>query len=199
MKSKFAIICITAAMLCCCSSRRGQTDVSVQNDPLSVGTEEMEDAGNSSLDNDELPNLADIEKRVAEMYDDIIEHYNTDSISNWDSHELYFSDSLKWLYSQLPDDEEVVEVDPWTWTQDYDTLAYIGADVKMAAQDTVIATVHLLLWHENPNYPVVLRMVKEKHSDKTDWYVDDTSNGEHPNWPSVADEIRDYIKNDKEK
>ena len=199
MKSEFAIICITAAMLCCCSSRRGQTDVSVQNDSLSVGTEEMKDAGNSTLDNEELPNLADIEKRVAEMYDDIIEHYNTDSISNWDSHELYFSDSLKWLYSQLPDDEEVVEVDPWTWTQDYDTLAYIGADMKMAAQDTVIATVHLLFWHENHSYPVVLRMVKEKHSDKTDWYVDDTSNGKHPNWPSVADEIRDYIKNVKEK
>lgn len=201
MKLEFAIICITAVMLCCCSSRKGQPDVSVQNDSLSVASEEMEDAGNSSLDNDELPNLADIEKRVAKMYDDIIEHYNTNSISNWDSHELYFSDSLKWLYSQLPADDIIIDWDPWTWSQDYDTLAYKKVEVVLSARDRAQATVTLSLGKDT-DQPVVLELIREKHggeNEQPEWYVNDIRSGTNSTWTSVADDIRDYIKNDKQK
>ncbi len=161
----------------------------------------MKDAGNSTLDNDELPNLADIEKRVAEMYNDIIEHYNTDPISNWDSHELYFSDSLKWLYSQLPDDDIIIDWDPWTWSQDYDTLAYKKVEVVLSARDRAQATVTLSL-RKDTDQPVVLELIREKHGGENElpeWYVNDIRSGTNSTWTSVADEIRDYIKNYKEK
>ena len=44
-------------------------------------------------------------------------------------------------------------------------------------------------------------MVREKHDDSSasaDWYVNDIRNGEHTEWSSIADDIRDYIKEFKQ-
>ena len=195
MKKGCILIAITTTLLCSCSTKTGQQGETVANDSVSAVTDSTmtELADHASM-------ACEVQQRVAAMYDDIINHYKNDSFDNWNSHELYFSDSLKWLYSQLPDDDIIIDFDPWTWTQDYDTLFYKKVEVAILAQDTAQATITLSLW-KGDNHPIILELIREKHGDDSalpKWYVNDFRSGENPTLSSVADEIRDYIKNYKQ-
>lgn len=196
MKKGCILIAITTTLLCSCSTKTGQQGEIVANDSVSAVT------GSATTEPVDKGSLAEeVQQRVAAMYDDIINHYIIDSLDNWNSHELYFSDSLKWLYSQLPDDDIIIDFDPWTWAQDYDTLFYKKVEVAMLTQDTAQATVTLSLW-KGDDHPIILELIRERHGDDSTlpkWYVNDFRSGENPTWSSVADEIRDYIKNYKQK
>ena len=189
-------IILMAMLFCSCSAKTGQQDKTVANDSISAVADlaTTESAYNESL-------AVEVQQRVAAMYDDVFDHYNRSDFASWSSHDLYFSDSLKSLWSMLPDDEEVIDFDPWTWTQDYDTLAYKRIDVFMLTQDSAQAIITLSLWKNYPEYPVILDMVREKHGDSSapaNWYVNDIRNGERAEWSSIADDIRDYIKEFKQ-
>ena len=189
-------IILMAMLLCSCSAKKEQQGKTLANDSISAVADltTTESADNESL-------AVEVHQKVAAMYDDVFDHYNRSDFVSWNSHDLYFSDSLKSLWSMLPDDEEVIDFDPWTWSQDYDTLAYKRIDVFMLTQDTAQAIITLSLWKNYPEYPVILDMVREKHDDSSasaDWYVNDIRNGEHTEWSSIADDIRDYIKEFKQ-
>ena len=196
MRRIYVQIILMALLLCSCSGKTGQQGKTVANDSLSAVADltTVEPADDGAL-------AVEVQQRVAAMYDDVFDHYNRNEFASWSSHDLYFSDSLKRLWSMLPDDEEIIDYDPWTWAQDYDTLVYQRIDVSMLTQDTAQAIITLSLWKNYPRYPVILDMVREKHGDSSataDWYVNDIRNGEHPEWPSIADAIIDYIKEFKQ-
>ena len=177
-------------LLCGCSTKKEQQGEAFAVDSLHIDS--VRDTSAMVGDSADYKALAaEVRQRVAAMYDDIFDHYNREDFNNWNSHDLYFSDSLKWYWAQLPDDEEVIEMDPWTWAQDYDTLKYKKIEAELLAKDTAKATVTLSLWKESKDYPITLTMVCENQG----WYVNDVK---YEKCPSLIDEIRSYIKEYKQ-
>ena len=157
-----------------------------------VGDRSAAAADAESVTEDYQQLAPEVEKRVAAIYDDVFDHYNRGDFGDYLS-DKYFSRTLKQLWDALPDDEEVIEADPWTGAQDFDRLSYAQIDVEMIAQDTAKATVMISLWKDD-SHPIILSLVREEKDGGENWYVDDFRDGEDSDYPSLAEEIRNYIK-----
>lgn len=193
MKRHIYYMAIMATLLGSCSSKTGQQGEAVAKDTLSAVADTTTSV--AMEDSAELRTLAaEVERRVAAMYDDVFDHFNREDFASWD-YEKYFSDSLLALWKSLPDDELVLDMNPWTWSQDYDTLAYTRIDVDLKSKDMARATIILALW---PGYDssVTIDLVRQQRSlqDGATWLVNDFREGSHPDWPSVAEQIKDYLK-----
>lgn len=189
-------ICMAfVALLLSCSSgkKEGRQDA----DAISIDSSRVDGDTTCATTSDTISTLSlveEVKQRVAAMYDDVFDHFNREDFAPW-NYEKYFSDSLLALWNKLPDDEEVLDMDPWTWTQDYDTLAYTRIDVDLKAQDTARATVTLALWSRYESQ-VAIDLVRQQRGSQgsASWLINDFREGSHPDWPSVAEQIRDYLK-----
>lgn len=187
MTRKGIYFAIMALLLCSCSGKTGQQQGEV-----------AEVASRNSLQQDEVADKDSLEvrQRVAAIYDDVFDHYNRMDYDSWSSL-AYFSESLNSLWSELPEEEAVVDVSPWMMAQDYDTLACQKVEVISVTKDSAMVDVVVLLSEKWPTNIVRLLLVREQHeeTDKADWYIDDFRH--EADSYSVVNVIRDYIKNYK--
>ncbi|MBQ8487745.1 MAG: hypothetical protein IJ533_08885 [Prevotella sp.] len=157
------------------------------------------------IDSEQQKDLSEeVSKRVTAMFDDVFRHYAIeDSLirieesplgnkktDDWDK-TSYYSESLKALWDKLPDDDIVIDYDPWTMSQDYDTLVCRKVEVLSVNKDSAVVEVTIFLSKNWPEKKIRLEMTNEKKpaSEKADWYIADFQyNG------SMAKEISDYLK-----
>jgi hypothetical protein len=181
-----------------CTSRTKQQTNSLQNDSiLSVRVDSLSSETKDSLS--AYNNYEAIAHRVTAMFNDVYRHYAIeDSIINngkpVTSHidkTIYYSASLKALWDKLPEDDIVIDYDPWTMSQDYDTLVCRNVAVRSVTNKTAIVDVEIFLSRNWPEKTIRLQLVYEKNktANKDDWFIADFQyNG------SMAKEISDYLK-----
>ena len=107
------------------------------------------------IDSDRQKNLSEaIAQRVTAMFNDVYRHYAiADSLirieksplenkktGNWEK-TCYYSESLKALWDKMPDDDIVIDYDPWTMSQDYDTLVCQNVEVLSLSNDSLTSKV----------------------------------------------------------
>ena len=91
----------------------------------------------------------------------------------------------------LTNDDIVIDYDPWTMSQDYDTLVCRKVEVLSVNKDSAVVDVTIFLSENWPEKKIRLEMTNEKKqaAGKADWYIADFQyNG------SMAKEISDYLK-----
>lgn len=198
MKKFLFAICMITLVLAGCTGNAKQQDNSLQNDSILS-------ALNDSLSSeavDSLPaytNSEVIAKRVYAMFNDVYKHYamNDSIIENGGTAKspfdrtIYYSESLKTLWDKMPKDDIVIDYDPWTMSQDYDTLLCKNVTVSSVTNTTSTADVTIYLSKNWPEKTIRVQLAYEKKntSDKPDWYIADFQyNG------SMAKEISDYLK-----
>ena len=143
---------------------------------------------------------AKVRERVVNIYDEIFAHESKYSNRDgWDSGK-YFSDSLQRLWKELPESEVVIDYDIWTCSQDYDTLRYTKVEAMTYREDSAYADVTLALFYNGPEQTIRLSLVcqQKPENDSANWYVEDIQVKDTIHWPSLADEIRNYIKDIKQ-
>jgi hypothetical protein len=174
-----------------------------QND--TVSTASSNSLTSDVMDSERQQKLSqEVVQRVTAMFNDVYRHYaTTDSLieigespseieknDNWDK-TRYYSESLKALWDKMPLDDIVIDYDPWTMAQDYDTLVCQKVEVLTVNKDSAVVDVTIFLSKNWPEKKIRLEMANEKKkaSDRADWYIADFQyNG------SMAKEISDYLK-----
>ncbi len=181
-----------------CTSRTKQQMNSLQNDSiLSVRVDSLSSETTDSLS--AYNNYEAIAHRVTAMFNDVYRHYaiedsiinNGKTVTSHIDKTIYYSASLKALWDKLPEDDIVIDYDPWTMSQDYDTLVCRNVAVRSVTNKTAIVDVEIFLSRNWPEKTIRLQLVYEKNktANKDDWYIADFQyNG------SMAKEISDYLK-----
>lgn len=198
-KRKFLfVICMIALVLGGCTSRTKQQTNSLQNDSiLSVRVDSLSSETTDSLS--AYNNYEAIAHRVTAMFNDVYRHYaiedsiinNGKTVTSHIDKTIYYSASLKALWDKLPEDDIVIDYDPWTMSQDYDTLVCRNVAVRSVTNKTAIVDVEIFLSRNWPEKTIRLQLVYEKNktANKDDWFIADFQyNG------SMAKEISDYLK-----
>jgi hypothetical protein len=181
-----------------CTSRTKQQMNSLQNDSiLSVRVDSLSSETTDSLS--AYNNYEAIAHRVTAMFNDVYRHYaiedsiinNGKTVTSHIDMTIYYSASLKALWDKLPEDDIVIDYDPWTMSQDYDTLVCRNVAVRSVTNKTAIVDVEIFLSRNWPEKTIRLQLVYEKNktANKDDWFIADFQyNG------SMAKEISDYLK-----
>lgn len=181
-----------------CTSRTKQQMNSLQNDSiLSVRVDSLSSETTDSLS--AYNNYEAIAHRVTAMFNDVYRHYaiedsiinNGKTVTSHIDKTIYYSASLKALWDKLPEDDIVIDYDPWTMSQDYDTLVCRNVAVRSVTNKTAIVDVEIFLSRNWPEKTIRLQLVYEKNktANKDDWFIADFQyNG------SMAKEISDYLK-----
>ena len=181
-----------------CTSRTKQQMNSLQNDSiLSVRVDSLSSETTDSLS--AYNNYEAIAHRVTSMFNDVYRHYaiedsiinNGKTVTSHIDKTIYYSASLKALWDKLPEDDIVIDYDPWTMSQDYDTLVCRNVAVRSVTNKTAIVDVEIFLSRNWPEKTIRLQLVYEKNktANKDDWFIADFQyNG------SMAKEISDYLK-----
>jgi hypothetical protein len=186
-----------------CTGNLKHQGVAMQDDSASVVSSDspLRDAMDTEQQNDLSTAIS---QRVTAMFNDVYRHYaTTDSLieigespseieknDDWDK-TRYYSESLKALWDKMPLDDIVIDYDPWTMAQDYDTLVCQKVEVLTVNKDSAVVDVTIFLSKNWPEKKIRLEMANEKKkaSDRADWYIADFQyNG------SMAKEISDYLK-----
>jgi hypothetical protein len=181
-----------------CTSRTKQQTNSLQYDSiLSVRVDSLSSETTDSLS--AYNNYEAIAHRVTAMFNDVYRHYaiedsiinNGKTVTSHIDKTIYYSASLKALWDKLPEDDIVIDYDPWTMSQDYDTLVCRNVAVRSVTNKTAIVDVEIFLSRNWPEKTIRLQLVYEKNktANKDDWFIADFQyNG------SMAKEISDYLK-----
>jgi hypothetical protein len=198
MKKYLFSICMIVWVVIGCTSRTKQQMNSLQNDSiLSVRVDSLSSETTDSLS--AYNNYEAIAHRVTAMFNDVYRHYaiedsiinNGKTVTSHIDKTIYYSASLKALWDKLPEDDIVIDYDPWTMSQDYDTLVCRNVAVRSVTNKTAIVDVEIFLSRNWPEKTIRLQLVYEKNktANKDDWYIADFQyNG------SMAKEISDYLK-----
>jgi hypothetical protein len=198
MKKYLFSICMIVWVVIGCTSRTKQQTNSLQNDSiLSVRVDSLSSETTDSLS--AYNNYEAIAHRVTAMFNDVYRHYaiedsiinNGKTVTSHIDKTIYYSASLKALWDKLPEDDIVIDYDPWTMSQDYDTLVCRNVAVRSVTNKTAIVDVEIFLSRNWPEKTIRLQLVYEKNktANKDDWFIADFQyNG------SMAKEISDYLK-----
>jgi hypothetical protein len=198
MKKYLFSICMIVWVVIGCTSRTKQQMNSLQNDSiLSVRVDSLSSETTDSLS--AYNNYEAIAHRVTAMFNDVYRHYaiedsiinNGKTVTSHIDKTIYYSASLKALWDKLPEDDIVIDYDPWTMSQDYDTLVCRNVAVRSVTNKTAIVDVEIFLSRNWPEKTIRLQLVYEKNktANKDDWFIADFQyNG------SMAKEISDYLK-----
>lgn len=198
MKKYLFSICMIVWVVIGCTSRTKQQMNSLQNDSiLSVRVDSLSSETTDSLS--AYNNYEAIAHRVTAMFNDVYRHYaiedsiinNGKTVTSHIDKTIYYSASLKALWDKLPKDDIVIDYDPWTMSQDYDTLVCRNVAVRSVTNKTAIVDVEIFLSRNWPEKTIRLQLVYEKNktANKDDWFIADFQyNG------SMAKEISDYLK-----
>jgi hypothetical protein len=198
MKKYLFSICMIVWVVIGCTSRTKQQMNSLQNDSiLSVRVDSLSSETTDSLS--AYNNYEAIAHRVTAMFNDVYRHYaiedsiinNGKTVTTHIDKTIYYSASLKALWDKLPEDDIVIDYDPWTMSQDYDTLVCRNVAVRSVTNKTAIVDVEIFLSRNWPEKTIRLQLVYEKNktANKDDWFIADFQyNG------SLAKEISDYLK-----
>ena len=175
------VISLIALFICGCSGGSKQQGETVANDLSFASTDSADDQALAT----------GVLQRVEAMYKDVFRHFSEEKDASWSS-DIYFSNSLFSLWHQMPDDELVIDSDPWTMAQDFDTLACKGIDILFLEQDSALVNVVVFLSDKWPSNTIQLKLVREQHkdADQAEWYIDDFRSDDY----SVASQIKDYLK-----
>jgi hypothetical protein len=198
MKKYLFSICMIVWVVIGCTSRTKQQMNSLQNDSiLSVRVDSLSSETTDSLS--AYNNYEAIAHRVTAMFNDVYRHYaiedsiinNGKTVTSHIDKTIYYSASLKALWDKLPEDDIVIDYDPWTMSQDYDTLVCRNVAVRSVTNKTAIVDVEIFLSRNWPEKTIRLQLVYEKNktANNDDWFIADFQyNG------SMAKEISDYLK-----
>jgi hypothetical protein len=186
-----------------CTGNLKHQGVAMQDDSASVVSSDspLRDAMDTEQQNDLSTAIS---QRVTAMFNDVYRHYaiidslikteesllENEKVNNFDKTK-YYSESLKALWDKMPHDDVVIDYDPWTMSQDYDTLVCRKVEVLSVNKDSAVVDVTIFLSENWPEKKIRLEMTNEKKqaAGKADWYIADFQyNG------SMAKEISDYLK-----
>lgn len=186
-----------------CTGNLKHQGVAMQDDSASVVSSDspLRDAMDTEQQNDLSTAIS---QRVTAMFNDVYRHYaiidslikteesllENEKVNNFDKTK-YYSESLKALWDKMPHDDVVIDYDPWTMSQDYDTLVCRNVAVRSVTNKTAIVDVEIFLSRNWPEKTIRLQLVYEKNktANKDDWFIADFQyNG------SMAKEISDYLK-----
>ena len=200
---KLYIIGLIALSSIGCTGNRMHREEAMQEDSAAVVPADslLSDAMVPEQQNDLSEAVA---QRVTAMFNDVYRHYaiedslirikeaplENEKTGDWDK-TRYYSESLKALWDKMPNDDIVIDYDPWTMSQDYDTLVCRKVEVLSVNKDSAVVDVTIFLSEIWPEKKIRLEMTNEKKqaAGKADWYIADFQyNG------SMAKEISDYLK-----
>ena len=171
MKNYYFYIFLFIAATMGCTNSHNSNVANLEN-------EESTEKTSNELHNDTLSLLG----RVKSMYEHVFSNYNNRKFGEY---EQFFSTSLKALWQDLPTDYAVVDIDPWTWTQEPDSFVFKNAQLISLSLDTALVKATSEIYaHYDTVVPlgettILLSMVREDHDNQKNWFVNDfiNSNG----------------------
>ena len=114
----------------------------------------------------------ELKERINYIYQQVAESY-ADITSSGFENTAFFSSRLKSLWNKLPDDDLVVDFDPYINAQDYNKISVADIEVRKLQEKRAEAKVTVDLGFSEPSN-IVLRMVKERDENNgQNWMIDD--------------------------
>lgn len=114
----------------------------------------------------------EVKARIYDIYQQISEAYSDFTSSTLDKSQ-FFSSTLKKLWNQLPDDDLVVDFDPFIDAQDFDHISVADIEVTNLQEKRADAKVTVDIGFTEPSI-IVFKMVKELDENKTpNWMIND--------------------------
>ena len=114
----------------------------------------------------------ELKERINYIYQQVAESYADITSSGLEKTE-FFSSRLKSLWNKLPDDDLVIDFDPYINAQDYNEISVEDIEVRKLQEKRAEAKLTVDLGFSEPNN-IVLRMVKERDENNgQNWMIDD--------------------------
>ena len=128
--------------------------------------------GNMNLRGSDNQLEEEVKARIYDIYQQISEAYADFTSSTLDTSK-FFSSTLKKLWNQLPDDDLVVDFDPFIDAQDFDHISVADIEVTNLQEKRADAKVTVDIGFTEPSI-IVFKMVKELDENKNpNWMIND--------------------------